>query len=511
MTFALLVDFSGNGDFSGGNDDITDRVMSIRTFRGLSDPYSRVADETYIEVTLRNNDRRFSPENTGGIYYGALRSGLRVAFKFSTTFLDTAFTAQFVPTTGLYAGNNTCRLTCKGVKWYYERSDRPIPILQNISAYEAVERYISELGDITPVEIATTAALVGITGRSEVGTATVGDIADYVTVDAAQTTLEIVGHNVTRDEYGRANLYELFSDIVWRESGWMYPDRTGLLTFKERHSWTYDNTLDVTWNNDFNEPPVYITPQDDLINVVKIQGAAIEVADGAASDIIYQQLNTLTLAPGESSTWYASAIQEGRKRSATALKKPSGGDFVLSSGSAEVKLLDDKGQDFGLEVVAGDAGATIDTLIVRGDFVSEEKFTIISTNDDAIDTLDGQRNMESFDLKLMEDQLEALNYANHELVTRGNTNGRIETVSKVYQSDELTTSTDVIQYDIGTLIRVVEDQTGHDERYRVVGVERVYDAASYTLQTIWTLLPSPYQYWCIVGVSTVGDGCKVGY
>jgi hypothetical protein len=68
----VQVDWERDGSYSGPQDDITAHVMECRWVLGMKQAYQSVAHDSLLEVTVRNIDRRFSPEYTASPLAGKL-------------------------------------------------------------------------------------------------------------------------------------------------------------------------------------------------------------------------------------------------------------------------------------------------------------------------------------------------------------------------------------------------------------------------------------------------------
>ena len=62
------VDWNRDGAYS----EVTDYVTEARWFLGFRAPFMGTASEAFLHVTLKNADKRLSPENSGGPLYGKL-------------------------------------------------------------------------------------------------------------------------------------------------------------------------------------------------------------------------------------------------------------------------------------------------------------------------------------------------------------------------------------------------------------------------------------------------------
>jgi archaeosine-15-forming tRNA-guanine transglycosylase len=66
------VDWDRDGNFSGVYDDVTTYTMKAGWFLGMREAYEVVAQQSSLALTLRNVDKRFSPEYTASPLAGKL-------------------------------------------------------------------------------------------------------------------------------------------------------------------------------------------------------------------------------------------------------------------------------------------------------------------------------------------------------------------------------------------------------------------------------------------------------
>lgn len=68
----VAIDWDNDGSFATAGDDITAYVIGCQISAGFTDELRHVADIGQCYLTLDNQDRRFSPQNSSGPYYGKL-------------------------------------------------------------------------------------------------------------------------------------------------------------------------------------------------------------------------------------------------------------------------------------------------------------------------------------------------------------------------------------------------------------------------------------------------------
>src|SRR5688572_16734550 len=61
--WTIAIDWNRDGDYSDTNEDVTNRIISANWFLGMRQPYQDAADNSVLQLVLRNDDSLFSPEN----------------------------------------------------------------------------------------------------------------------------------------------------------------------------------------------------------------------------------------------------------------------------------------------------------------------------------------------------------------------------------------------------------------------------------------------------------------
>ncbi len=67
-TWTVSIDWDRDGTYT----DETNNVMSAQWFLGFQQPYMDVGNDAQLTLTMRNTDKRFTPEYSAGALYGNL-------------------------------------------------------------------------------------------------------------------------------------------------------------------------------------------------------------------------------------------------------------------------------------------------------------------------------------------------------------------------------------------------------------------------------------------------------
>lgn len=507
MSFKLIVDFNDIGlDPDDSAQDISAYVEQINSRRGFG-AYKLIEDEPELTVRLRNTDRRFSPEYSAGAYYGKLRANKKCQLLFDDVPLWTGFTHLWQPSPLLY-GRQDCRLVCRGLTWLLKATTL------------AQQLYINETADVIIADaIAQTAVTLTGTPLWVLGTAGYGELGETTYIRSSTTIgdfqtgesiIPLFGFNTaerTADQGTPA--MTIIKDALEHERGRLWTAADGDITFVSRNAWNGNPAADWTADNDFDDI-AYFGGIEELKNAVVVTGyQSIDGDDSGA--VLYRLTAPVRLNAGDRRTIEVYMKDDAGNVVASDNVQPVTGSDLAWDGDAGNVRVGNRGQVLFIDISnPNDAPTTLTTLTIRGRRIASDSFKVESVDNSSI--ADFQRQELNINIKSMRDVSEAQGVAVFELDRRTEVaSGRMDDI--VYQRgfDELTSSDNLITSDIGTVIQVSEDQTGHNRKYRVVrvaydiSVERQSCRVRYGLEpaytgTIWT-----------IGTSLLGTNTTIGY
>lgn len=504
MTWTLGIDFSGNADFTGAYDDVTQYVTgTLNAQRGIMSPDDHVADETELSFMLNNDSRLFSPEYVSGALYGKLKPNRMVRLLLDSTVLFTGWVEAFEADTLRY-GSRMCRVRCKGMKRVLQSVTGSARIFENQTADEIISEILLNFAVPDNLNVARV-------GSSRVGTAQIIAINQLAVMATGSYTIPIAGHNPKINKDGTTDLYSLIADVCEVERGYFVPLADGRWRFFNRFDWLgFSTALTQTLDNDFTSAK-YSTPDRDTI-VTKVQVKGYLPQRETSVGLIWESPQDIVLAANEERTIYIDFRNPDEERfTAEDIQEPTGGDVVFDAGDATLSLTSEGLLPFGgiaisVKIEAGSSGCTISTLNIRGKKIKTKSFQYVETNVPLKESYGDQTY--KLDVKLLSDIEEARNRAKYELAERSTEAGIIQSVTLERGLDEVTTTSDVIVRDIGDLIRIIDDQTGHDSYYRITAI--IYRMQDYMLVTTWQLKRVLTDVWAIVGFSRVGINRIIG-
>lgn len=534
MTLKVRIDWSKSGfDPNDALQDITAFVMDVRTQRGFRS-WKRIEDEPQMTITLRNADRRFSPEVgvssfavgysvMGGFpgavrltpfdgtpYAGLLKANLPIQLLFDDVPLWTGYTYTFEPDTMRF-GRQTARLTCRGLNWLYKSKRIAAPLYTDTTADVVIADAIAQ----TAVVITGSALWVlGVPGYSELGDTTYLRPSTAIgAFDTGESTIPLFGfNNSSRDEDKDTTAMGIIQDALEHERGRLFTAADGEITFLSRNAWTRNGTPDVVASNESAATAYkdvdYVGGAQDLKNVVTVQG--YQSADSGSGEILYTLLTPITVNAGERRSLEVYIKDDAQNVIAGKDIEPvAGSDTGWANGVTGSINVAARGQKLFIDILASpDATTTLTSLTIRGVRITSDSYTVEARNDASIAV--HQQQEQVITIKSMRDVNEAQSIATFELGRRLEVeDGRLDNLQYERGESELSASDAVITTDIGTLYAVSEYQTGHSRKYRVTGLEHRITAQTYTV-TYWLEPAYTGDVW-VLGTSTLGNNTVLGY
>ena len=151
MAIQVFVDWDGNDNYTGTHDNVTADVIRVEWFLG-SRKRQYVCDEPTCNITLKNTNGKYSPENTSSPLYGKMRPSLRMRVMDDTgsgTELWNGFLQNpqlgWTPM-GEFTGKHQMTLVGVGAKRYLERIDVNLPLFTNATTDDIIIQVLVEAG-----------------------------------------------------------------------------------------------------------------------------------------------------------------------------------------------------------------------------------------------------------------------------------------------------------------------------------------------------------------------------
>lgn len=138
LTQALFIDFAGDGFGAAGSfDDVTAFCQNADLVLGMNGPMENVASVGNLTVTMRNDDKRFSPLNASSPYYGLLTVGTPIKYQIiengtaKTRF--NGYVAEVTPNPSIY-GRRTATIFCTDAIGIIQEFNLGLPLQQGVTA-----------------------------------------------------------------------------------------------------------------------------------------------------------------------------------------------------------------------------------------------------------------------------------------------------------------------------------------------------------------------------------------
>lgn len=498
VTWQFLVDWDTDGAFSG-YDDITPYVQQAEWKTGFSRALQLTADESTARLTLRNDDRRFSPEYSGGTYYGKLVPHkfmqIRSVSPEAGTVIQWTGWVDVIAPLPLEIGEQRCTIEAKGPKHFYDDSVVHLDIFQDARADEIIPEIIKEV--ILPPSTSK-AWRLGMTHFAELGTNTVlPDFGYFYTLEEGRSTYPYAG-DAWVDENATNEIY----DCVAGEPGRFFFHRDGRAIFWNRHH------LAAKTQNDGTVSIITQAGYDygrDIYNVAQVKNYPRTVGSGD-NDTLWQLEDELIIQPGKERKIRASYTDSDSKNriGATDVQMPTVADGTLAYTPANKTIFIDmtvNGDSTEIRIQNDNAVAvTITTLVLKGRKITTfEAQTFEARDADSIRDY-GMRTL-VIDTKMMANDLLANSIAAHEVALRKDPRGMMKSVQVRVKDD--TTRALAIGAEVGTRLRVADTQVAHDADYFVIG-EQHRLAEGFRHDVTWYLEKADRQARWKLNTSTLG-------
>lgn len=547
MSFQLLIDWDNEGFDTGSSyQDVTEYVIDVSTRRGFS-AFDLMEDEPDMSVTLNNSDRRFTPrfqgsddvvtsatygysaapttlygghytplvytEGEAAPYFGKLTANKPIRLLFDGVALWSGYTHVWQPEPLRY-GKRLCRLTCRGIVWRLKKKRILVQNYTNVTADKIIGDAVVAAG--VPLNAGTLWA-VGTPGFSEIGVTTyLNDSTNVGNFDVGESLIERFGFNSKgRDEDSDTTAASVIKDALAHERGRLFTLADGTLRFLKRNAWTVNTSVD--WSSESENAATafmdirYFSGTEDLANAFTVQGYQA-VVETSTNDVLFELSNFVDVLPGrerEITTFIKN--DAGNVIAADSILPIDPDDVEWRGGRAGSLNVSARAQTLIIRITNGKTlPVRLTALIVRGQRINYDSFKVSARDEASIADLQEQE--ESITIKSMQSISEANDIANFELGRRLDlTNGYFDDVMYQRGFDELTAGDKLITSDIGTRVRLIDEQVSHNRKYRITRVSHDISAERREYRVTYGL---EYAYrgdvWQI-GISRLNEDTVLGY
>jgi len=483
----MLIDWNRDRDTSDDEDDITRYVIDASWNVGFQEAGRDIAGDATATLTLNNSDRRFSPENVAGPYYGNDWLQRPLYIFANGVQLYSGWTTSIRP--GFGNQTPTAVLTAKCTRQFWEQKSVEVqPLVSEIRSDEIVERLIEQMP--IPWPTPTGPWVLDRVGFSDLDTSTRLGGAYFANMfDVGEETFPYIGDMWAPTlQVGSA-----LQDIVSAERGKMLVSRRGQIMFWSRRRFIntvnviadIDNTMqgcDYNWGDLLaNEVSLTYSPRavSDTFTTLWTLDSPVRVNVGEEKKI--------SIRYGKEDADLIAALDV---RIATFVVTPAlqvGYHFEPGATSAHLTIKNTT--LYNVQVTA---------LTVEGRRVTGANSIEVVLKDGWSQFRSGVYAKHIFS-QLLGSADRAELAARYEVVRFGEPLGNIRSVRLV--SRDAGTLTAILNAEPGTRVRVTEAQTQHTGEYFVMGERHRLTAGMKLHEVTWTLEPcSPYTFW-ILGVA----------
>lgn len=517
VTFTFEIDWDSDDDWDEHYEDVSKYVKSANWSMGMSKPFALMGSETRLSLVLKNEDKRFSPENTSGPYSGELLPQRKV--RVQSTFEGTTRTMYvgWIDTIEPQGGDGrTVAIRCVGAKQFLQDQTIRLPLLQDLRSDEVIEAILEKLQ--LPPALTGQHWILGLEGASELGESTyLADLAPSFSLDVGDTTFPYIADNWGANFHGNQYVgeswgqgfkgYDAIKDVVKAERGRFFFDREGKAVFWNRSRMQTHITVAATFDNEHTGADYRYG--EDIVNdvTVKVYPRAIDNYDS----VLWELEEDIVLRA-------ANKTKRDKKVRANFNEADSGVEIAALDAYLD-SIVATGDVDYSVEIDARSAKITLVNMENTKNTVSEIVFKgkKVRTYDTLeVQFMDGVSRTQYgwreyvIDSKLQADLNLAESVADYELYRRKNPYGAFHSLE--VQGVDDWRNEQIVSLTVGDRIRVIDDQLEHDGEYFIVGETHTW-ALRQGYKVRWNLeRADTQQVWNlgVEGFSELGETTYLG-
>ena len=476
------VDWNQDGSFT----DISSRVYALDIDRGI-DPGKHFANDDVATFICDNDDEELSPENTASSLYPYTSQPNRVIrCTIQGVVQFTGLIEDIKPDIFKY-GEQKAKLICTGLKKLLDQGEYYPRVYQDRRIDEIAALMVQELPIVIPG-----LSQGGVVGQFVIGTDTIGTLADLAILQKGYLSFPYAGDNLhgrdadMSDRFfyepgGNKQLkvttrWEFLKDLIEAEGGLLYFGADGRLVVRNRYWLAADQTaISYTINNDM-QGGQYQTPLNisEFYNRITIKYQPR--AEAAAKTTVWTNKEAYTVRVGGPEEI---EVIFDNETSATNLAVVSSSVLSTASIAVTFELLRVSAQRARFRLTHANAAAqtlAAGALSIEGNVLSINS-GIADKRDDASIISGGEKGLQKT-IRGIATHAEAVDLADFLLQWHANNAARMKNVTLTALNPA--SADRVLNTDIGTRVRVVEDQSSNDGEYHVMGRKVSYSAGKAT-------------------------------
>ncbi len=493
-TWTIAIDWDRDGNFSGEHDDVTRRLVKAEWFVGLQRPFKEAADGSTLLLTLKNEDRRFSPEYSSGSLHGNLAPLRPVKIESndgsSTRIHWSGWISAIIPTAGK-SGAREAAILAHGAMHFLKAAETQIELQENQRSDQIIDALVQEV--IFPHSLSHS-WVIGDSVYSRAGASTIlSELRASADYEEGKLWLKMAGHNWVRqgayaDEPSDTfDVYRGIRDVAAAERGKFFFDREGKAVFWNRHHILDNDQVDASFQDDMSDMQYAFASPEQTKNEIIVTCHPRSV-DQRPSTLWELKNAVIRVAPGDTREVYVKYKDEKDKRIGGKEVEVADVEFAKGSCLATVEAKAN-GANLVFKNESDSQEAIVERCRVIGRKIVDEGQMDARAIDQSSITYFGRRTL-NINLPSIDDLDQAQFIADFERDRRETPFGMAQSISlQSHAQNGGARHADQLDLNVGSLIRLRETQTAHDANYFIIGESHELAGGGQHWRTTWYLEP----------------------
>lgn len=463
--FKVYIDWDADNDFTDSYDDVSAYVIDAVWEQGIAEPYGVICDDSYCNITLRNDDGRFNPEDSSSPLYNKIlpRRPLKIEYNSQPLFYGFVNVpiASMRPA-GVYTGKTEVVVEGYGYKQFLDNLEPTLQIYSNVTTDVIIEDVLSQV-------------TLPVSGNPTLDT--------WSNLETGKYTVKTYG------DISNVSAWQVLQEMVTAEQGRLFFDRGGTVTFYNRHHIILQTSTAGTITGSQLMSYDYGYGRY-LAN--RIRATATPRQTGA-TETLWTLDNAITIPPNSSINFDA-RLRKSTGQFAGGVSLTATPSF--SAGTATVTVVPQGGKASVTVVNASTSQvAILDALTIDGvPTVQQNIIDVVVADNTSINSY----GLSELQLALgsVVDYTDCASIAQYELTRRKNLTGDIRSITLKTQVNN-----NYWQYQIGDKIRIdLSALNGHVNDYIIIAERNLWNVGG-IIETTYILEPSASNQFWLLGVS----------
>ncbi len=481
-------------DRDGSYTDETARVLSAKWMLGFQQAYMDVGNDAKLSLLMRNDDKRFTPENSAGSLYGKLTPLRPVKVEShdgTTTRRHFSGWVQSIHPAANRNGERTAAIQVAGAMQFLKATETKIELQENQRSDQIIDVLINEV--IFPPALAD-AWVIGDPSYSKLGiSTTLANLEAYSDYEEGLLTLNLAGDNWVRQGGYSDQIKDTFDvyrgirDITAAERGKFFFDREGKAVFWNRHHILDKDAIDASLNDAMTDMKYTFASLDQTKNEIIVTCHPRSV-DASPTTLWELKDAVIRVAPGKTREVYVKYKDEKDKRIGGKDVTVEDVEYLQGSCTVEVEAKAN-GANLVFKNESDDTVAVVEKCLVKGRKIVDEGQMDARAIDQTSITFYGRRTM-NINLPSIDDLDQAQYIADFERNRRKTPFGLAQMITlQSHAENGGARHTDQLGLTIGSLIQLKETQTDHDGTYIIIGEAHELARGGVHWTSTWYLEP----------------------